>query len=219
MDAGPFVVDGIRTQKLHPWPVRIMHWINAAAIIVMIGSGLGIYNDSVIIQGLHFPEYLVLGSWMAKNLQWHLAAMWVFMLNGLAYLIYGIATGRFRNKLFPITAGEIWETIRETMRLKLSHEDVTMYNAVQKTLYIVVIVAAVAQVVSGFAIWKPMQLSWLTDALGGFQIARIIHLTGMAIIAGFLLVHVALALLVPRTLWAMLSGGPKITTRTVEAAR
>lgn len=197
-------------QRLHPVPIRVMHWINAVAMILMIGSGWGIYNDSVIISGLHFSHAIKIGGWAAESLLWHFAGMWLLMLNGLAYLVYGFATGRFRRKLLPIRIAELVETTRETLHLHIAHEDLTVYNAVQKLLYIVAIVAGVMQVVSGFAIWKPVQLSWLVGLLGGFQGARIVHFTGMSVLVGFLVVHVALALMVPRTLWAMLSGGPRV---------
>ena len=199
--------------RLHPWPVRVMHWTNAIAMIVMITSGWGIYDDSVIIHGLHFPQAMRLGSWAAQSLLYHFAAMWLLMLNGLAYLAYGVATGRFRQRLLPIRFGELVATVRETLHLHIAHEDLTIYNAVQKLLYIVVILAGMSQVVTGFAIWKPVQLSWLVALLGGFQGARLIHFIGMAVIVGFLAVHVVLALLVPRTLWAMLAGGPKVASR------
>ena len=197
-------------RRLHPWPVRVMHWVNAVAMVVMIGSGWGIYNDSVIIYGLHFPHWMLIGSWAAEHLLWHFAAMWLLVLNGLAYLGYGVATGRFRQRLLPIRAAELIRTVRETLRLRFAHEDITVYNAVQKLLYIVVILAAVMQVVTGLAIWKPVQFSGLTALFGGFQGARIAHFAGMSVIVGFLAVHVALSLLVPSTLWAMLTGGPRL---------
>ncbi|MBV8916439.1 MAG: cytochrome b/b6 domain-containing protein [Acetobacteraceae bacterium] len=199
-----------RARRLHPWPVRMMHWTNAVAMLIMIGSGLGIYDDSVIFKGLHFPRAIVVGGWAAESLLWHFAAMWLLMANGAAYLIYGFVTGRFRERLLPIRVADVIETVRETLRLRIAHEDLTMYNAVQKLLYIVVILAGIAQVVSGFAIWKPIQFSGLVDLLGGFQSARLIHFLGMAVIVGFLVVHVALALLVPRTLVAMVTGGPTL---------
>ncbi|MFH6787325.1 MULTISPECIES: cytochrome b/b6 domain-containing protein [Methylobacterium] len=206
IDAAP-----ARARRLHPLAVRVMHWTNAAAMIVLIGSGWGIYNDSVIFHGLHFP--VKIGSWAAESLLWHFAAMWVLVLNGGTYLVYGIATGRLRERLLPIRVADVAETVRETLHLKLAHEDLTTYNAVQKILYIVVILAGLAQVVSGLAIWKPVQFSGLADLLGGFQSARLIHFLGMAVIVGFLVVHVALSLLVPRTLWAMLTGGPELPAR------
>jgi thiosulfate reductase cytochrome b subunit len=197
-------------RRLHPLPIRLMHWTNAAAMIVMIGSGWGIYNDSVIFHFLHFSETLRIGSWAAESLLWHFAGMWVLAINGLAYLTYGIVTGRLRERLLPIRPSEVIQTVRDTLRFKIAHEDLTVYNAVQKLLYIVVILAGISQVVSGLAIWKPVQLSWLVALYGGFQGARLVHFLGMAVIVGFLVVHVALSLLVPSTLWAMLTGGPRL---------
>ena len=206
-------------RRLHPLPVRIMHWVNAVAMPVMIGSGWGIYDDSVIIHGLHFPEWLRLGSWAAQSLLWHFAAMWVLVLNGAAYLVYGLATGRFRERLLPIRVSEFIRTVRDTLHFHVAHEDLTVYNAVQKLLYIVVIGAGINQVVTGLAMWKPVQFSGLVSLLGGFQSARVLHFGGMAVIVGFLVVHVALALLVPQTLWAMLTGGPRVVPRRLRAMR
>jgi thiosulfate reductase cytochrome b subunit len=203
----------VRTSRLHPWPVRIMHWINALAMIVMITSGWGIYDDYVIISGLHFGQSLRLGSWAAESLLWHFAGMWLLAVNGLIYLLYGVFTGRFREKLFPISIPELVGTVRDTLRLRIAHEDLTHYNAVQKLLYIIVIFAGISQVITGLAIWKPIQFSGLVSLFGGFQGARIVHFWGMAVIVGFLAVHVALAVLVPRTLWAMLTGGPRVERR------
>lgn len=197
-------------RRLHPLAIRIMHWTNAFAMIVMITSGWGIYNDDVIIKGLHFSAFLRLGDWAAWSLNWHFAGMWLLTINGLLYLGYGFATGRLRERLLPIRVAELIHTIRETLHFRLEHEDLTTYNAVQKLLYIVVILAGILQVVSGLAIWKPVQFSGLTSLLGGFQSARVIHFVGMAVIVGFVVVHVLLALLVPKTLWAMLAGGPRI---------
>ena len=196
-----------------------MHWTNAVAMTVMIGSGWGIYNDDVIIPGLHFPAWAKLGGWAAESLQWHFAAMWLLMLNGLAYLVYGFGTGRFRERLLPIRLQEVVRTVRDTLRLHLVHEDLGTYNAVQKVLYIVVMVAGVSQVVTGAAIWKPVQFAGLVSLLGGFQAARVVHFGGMAVIVGFLVVHVALSLLVPQTLWAMLTGGPRVERRPTRETR
>jgi thiosulfate reductase cytochrome b subunit len=198
-------------KRLHPWPVRIMHWINALAMIVMITSGWGIYDDYVIISGLHFSQSFRLGSWAAESLLWHFAGMWFLAINGSVYLVYGLITGRLRERLFPISVTELVQTVRDTLRFRIAHDDLTHYNAVQKLLYIIVIAAGISQVVTGLAIWKPVQFSGLVSVFGGFQGARLVHFWGMAIIVGFLVVHVALSLLVPQTLWAMLTGGPRIT--------
>ena len=187
-----------------------MHWVNAAAMLVMITSGLGIYNDDVIIRGLHFPQWLRLGDWAAPSLNWHFAGMWFLAINGLAYLVYGVVRGRFVERLLPIRMSDLLRTVRDTLRFRIEHNDLTTYNAVQKVLYIVVILAGISQVLTGLAIWKPVQFGWLTAAFGGFEVARVVHFAGMAIIVGFLLVHVALSILVPSTLWAMLTGGPRV---------
>lgn len=204
------VVAPTRLRKLHPVPIRVMHWVNAVAMLVMITSGWGIYDDDVIINGLHFGGFWRLGEWAAPSLNWHFAGMWLLGLNGLVYLTYGFATGRLRERLLPIRPREVLETVRDTLRFKIAHEDLTVYNAVQKLLYIIVIFAGISQVVTGIAIWKPVQFAPLLGLLGGFQTARVLHFTGMAVIVAFLIVHTALALLVPKTLWAMLAGGPEI---------
>ena len=200
-------------RPLHPVPVRIMHWINAVAMLIMITSGWGIYDDDVIIHGFHFSPFWRLGDWAAWSLNWHFAGMWLLTINGLLYLAYGVITGRLRERLLPIRLSDLIHTVVETLHFTISHEDITTYNAVQKLLYIVVILAGIAQVVTGLAIWKPVQFSGLVWLLGGFQSARILHFLGMAVIFGFLIVHVSLALFVPRTVWAMLAGGPRIGPR------
>ncbi len=204
-----------RATRLHPRAIRLMHWTNAVAMIVMITSGWGIYDDYVIISGLHFSHSFRLGSWAAESLLWHFTGMWLLAINGLAYLIYGIVTGRFRQRLFPIRLGELRDTVRDTLKFRIQHDDLTVYNAVQKLLYLVVICAGISQIVTGLAIWKPIQLSGLVSLLGGFQTARILHFTGMSVIVGFLIIHVVLSLLVPSTLWAMVTGGPSVAPREV----
>ncbi|WP_245272242.1 cytochrome b/b6 domain-containing protein [Xanthobacter sp. 126] len=195
---------------MHPLALRIMHWTNAIAMIVMIGSGWKIYNDEVIFGFLHFPQPIVLGVWAQHALQWHFFGMWVLVLNGLAYLAYGIATGRFARLLFPIRPREVIAEAVAALTFRLKHQDLTHYNAVQKLLYVGVITIIVVQVASGLAIWKPVQFSGLVSMFGGFQSARLIHFLGMAAIVLFMVVHVALALLVPKTLLAIFTGGPRL---------
>ena len=170
-----------------------MHWTNAVAMLVMITSGWGIYDDDVIIRGLHFSKDLRLGDWAAWSLNWHFAGMWLLVINGLCYLAYGVLTGRLRERLLPIRLHDVIQTVLDTLRFKIEHNDLTTYNAVQKILYIVVILAGISQVVTGLAIWKPVQFSGLVSLLGGFQWARYIHFAGMAVIVGFLVVHVLLS--------------------------
>jgi thiosulfate reductase cytochrome b subunit len=205
-----------RMRRLHPLPLRVTHWINAVAIFIMIGSGWKIYNDDVIFSFLRFPDSIVIGKWAQYGLQWHFFGMWIFVLNGLAYLAYGIATGRFRRKLFPISLSEVFATIGEALRFRLRHDDLTHYNAVQKVLYLGVMVVGILIVVSGLALWKPVQFSELASLFGSFQNIRLVHFFCMAAIVAFIAVHVTLALLVPQSLVAMLTGGPAIDD---EAAR
>jgi thiosulfate reductase cytochrome b subunit len=204
--------------RLHPLPLRIMHWINAAAIFIMIGSGWRIYNDDILFGWLRFPDFLVIGKWAQYGLQWHFFGMWIFAINGLAYLLYGIFTGRFRRKLFPISLREVLVTFGDALRLRLSHEDLTVYNAVQKTLYLGVILVGMFIVITGLCLWKPVQFSEVADLFGSFQTIRLIHFLCMSAIVGFVAVHVSLALLVPRSLVAMITGGPVLDDSPVEAA-
>jgi len=196
--------------RLHPLPVRIMHWINAAAMIIMIMSGWKIYDDDVIFSWLRFPDAITLGKWAQNGLQWHFFGMWIVALNGLTYLLYGISTGRFRSKLFPISLRELIATMRDAFTFRLSHDDLTHYNAVQKVLYVGIIAVGIVVVLSGLALWKPVQFSELASLFYDFQTTRLVHFLCMTAIVLFLVVHVTLTLIVPRSLIAMLTGGPII---------
>jgi thiosulfate reductase cytochrome b subunit len=190
-----------------------MHWINAVAMFIMIGSGWKIYNDAVLFGWLHFPEFLVIGKWAQHGLQWHFFGMWLIVLNGLAYVSYGLATGRFRRMLLPIRWRELIATVKAALLFRLSHDDPTRYNTVQKLLYVGVIFIGIFTVISGLAIWKPIQFSELLALFGSFQTARLVHFICMAAIVGFVVVHVSLALLVPHTIISMITGGPKVDTQ------
>jgi thiosulfate reductase cytochrome b subunit len=199
-----------RPRRMHPLPLRIMHWTNAVVMIGMIMSGWKIYNDEVIFGFLHFPEDFVLGIWAQHALQWHFLGMWILGLNGLGYLTYGLVTGRFRRLLLPIRPRAVVADVVAALTFRLKHADLTHYNAVQKLLYVGVIGIIILQVVTGLAIWKPVQFSVLVALFGSFQGARLAHFLGMTAIVLFVLVHVSLALLVPKTVLAMLTGGPRI---------
>src|SRR6201990_503717 len=179
---------------IQPAWVRIVHWINAVAMILMIMSGWQIYNASPLFN-FTFPGSITLGGWLAGALLWHFAAMWVLAVNGLVYLALGFLTGRFRRKLLPIRPGEVIADAKAALTFKLSHDDISVYNAVQRLLYVGVILAGVLIVLSGLSIWKPVQLQELTAVFGGYDTARYVHFFAMAAIVGFLVVHVLLALL------------------------
>jgi thiosulfate reductase cytochrome b subunit len=190
---------------IHPLWVRVTHWINALAMIVMIGSGWQIYNASPIFN-FEFPGEITIGGWLAGGIMWHFAAMWLLVANGLVYLVLGFSSGRFKKKFLPIRPREVIADIKAALTFHLSHEDLSVYNAVQRILYIGVILAAVVIVLSGLSIWKPVQLQELTSVFGGYDNARIVHFLAMSAIVAFLLVHVMLALLVPKSLRAMITG-------------
>jgi thiosulfate reductase cytochrome b subunit len=190
---------------IQPGWVRILHWINAVAMILMIMSGWQIYNASPLFD-FKFSHSITLGGWLGGALLWHFAAMWLLMLNGLIYLALGLATGRFSKKLLPITPGGVIADTKAALTGKLSHDDLTRYNSVQKLLYAGIIVVGIIIVLSGLSIWKPVQLQWLTALFGGYDIARYVHFLCMAAIVAFLAVHVMLAVLVPKSLRAMIIG-------------
>jgi thiosulfate reductase cytochrome b subunit len=190
---------------VQPAWVRAMHWANAVAMIVMIMSGWQIYNASPLF-AFRFSSSITLGGWLAGALLWHFAAMWLLVVNGLIYLIAGFATGRFRKKLLPLTPAGVVSDVKAALTFKLAHDDPSKYNYVQKLLYAGIIVVGIVVVLSGLSIWKPVQLQWLTALFGGYDIARYVHFICMSLIVAFLVVHVALALLVPKSLRAMIIG-------------
>src|SRR5882672_1739409 len=129
-------------KAIHPVWVRVTHWINAIAMLVMIGSGWEIYNASPLF-GFTFPGSITLGGWLAGALLWHFAAMWLLAVNGIIYVAFGLATGRFRSKLFPIRPGEVIADAKAALAFKLAHDDLSKYNAVQRLLYAGIIVVAI----------------------------------------------------------------------------
>ena len=190
---------------IQPGWVRVMHWINAVAMILMITSGWQIYNASPLF-GFNFSSSITLGGWLAGGLLWHFAAMWLLMINGLAYVVTGLATGRFRAKLLPISPKGVVADLKAALTFQLAHDDLSTYNYVQRLLYAGIIVVGVVIVLSGLSIWKPVQFQYLTALFGGYDVARYVHFVCMSLICLFLIVHVALALLVPKSLRAMIIG-------------
>ncbi len=191
--------------KVHPAVVRVTHWLNVLAILAMVTSGWRIYNASPLFD-FRFPRDFTLGGWLAGALQWHFAAMWLLAVNGLVYLAYGIASGRFRKKLLPITVGGIVHDVGAALRGKLAHDDLTVYNTAQRAAYVAIILAIVVLVLSGLSIWKPVQLQWLAGLMGGYEGARLVHFCAMATVVFIVLVHVVMVILVPRTFPSMITG-------------
>jgi thiosulfate reductase cytochrome b subunit len=190
---------------IHPLWVRITHWVNVLAMSLMITSGWEIYNASPLFEFV-FPRSITLGGWLAGALLWHFAAMWLLVVNGLVYIALGLATGRFRRKLVPIRPGDVLADAKAAFTGKLAHDDLSVYNAIQKLLYLGVILAGIVIVLSGLAIWKPIQMQELTALFGGYDAARYVHFLAMAAIVGFVVVHVVMAFVVPKSLRAMITG-------------
>jgi thiosulfate reductase cytochrome b subunit len=189
---------------LHPLAIRIAHWLNAFAIGCMLMSGWAIYNASPIF-GFRFPAWATLGGWLGGAIAWHFAAMWLLAANGLFYLVYGLAGGHFRRHFLPLRARDVASDAYRALRLRLPHQP-GIYNAVQKLLYWAVIALGVLVVLSGLSLWKPVQLEVLSDLFGGYDFARKVHFAAMAGIAAFVVVHLLLVMMVPKTLLPMVTG-------------
>lgn len=192
-------------RPVHSWPVRLTHWINLFAMVCMFMSGWEIYNASPLF-GFRFPPQVTLGGWLGGAIGWHLAVMWLLACNALCYVLWSLFSGHLRRDLLPLGLGalrrDIWQAV--TLRLKHQHGH---YNAIQKLMYLGVLLLGLLLVLSGLAIWKPVQLQGLVSLFGGFDIARYVHFFAMAGIGLFVVIHLLMVIIVPRTLWAMIMGG------------
>jgi thiosulfate reductase cytochrome b subunit len=205
VDAGSRSPLAAKRHVLHPIATRLFHWVNAGATLIMIGSGMAIYNAHPILP-FSFPGWLTIGGWLGGATMWHFAAMWFLAGNLSLWLVHGFLTGRFRRKLWPISPRAVLADALAALKGQLGHADLSVYNAVQRLLYAGVLLLLVLAVTSGLAIWKPVQLRVITTVLGGFQGARLVHFLAMSGIAGFVVIHVIMALTVPKSLVAMIRG-------------
>ncbi|WP_419198346.1 cytochrome b/b6 domain-containing protein [Pseudomonas koreensis] len=195
----------VRQKKLHPWPVRLTHWLNAACMVCMFMSGWAIYNVSPLFS-FRFPVSLTVGGWLGGALAWHFAFMWLLLINGAIYVLYGFVSRHFKRELLPIGIAALKHDLTDALRFRLVHEK-GVYNAVQRLMYWIVLAAGVLIVISGVAIWKPVQLQELVALLGGYDVARYVHFAAMTMIAAFVVIHLVLVILVPKTLLPMITGG------------
>ncbi|MGG1948048.1 cytochrome b/b6 domain-containing protein [Trinickia sp. NRRL B-1857] len=196
----------LKRSPIHPVWVRIFHWINAVAVIGMCLSGWQVYDASPIFGAVTFPRAITLGGWLGGALRWHFAVMWILLANLLVYLVLNVATGRLHKKLLPLDVRGIASDFVAALRGKLSHDNLDRYNAVQKLAYLVVIADLVIAVLSGLAIWKPVQLPLLQTLMGGYDNARVVHFFAMSVLVGFFVVHIVMVALVPRSLLTMIRG-------------
>jgi thiosulfate reductase cytochrome b subunit len=189
----------------HPRWLRVCHWLNAIAVILLVTSGWRIYNASPLLDFV-FPQTLTLGGWLGGALQWHFAAMWLLFLNGILYLVLGFMTGYFRQKFTPLSLSGLAHDLRQLVQMNLTHANLSRYNMIQKLAYIGVVACLITMVASGLVLWKPVQFPTLRLLLGDYEVARLIHFISMALICLFILVHVIMVALVPRTLKGMILG-------------
>jgi len=193
------------SKDTHPLWLRLCHWLNALAMLIMVSSGWRIYNASPLFH-FQFANEITLGGWLGGALQWHFAGMWLFAVNGVIYLLCNILSGRFKQKYWPLSPREFFQDAFAALRGKLAHADLNHYNMVQKFAYLFVIADSVLLVVSGLVVWKSVQFALLRELLGGYEAARFIHFYAMSAMVGFVMVHLLMVALVPRTLLAMLRG-------------
>ena len=204
----------VRFLAVHPLVVRVTHWTGAFAMICMIMSGWQIYDASPLF-AFTFPRWATLGGWLGGGIAWHLAAMWLLVGSGLIYVIYGLFGRHFMRSFLPLSPRLVWRDFVEALTLRLKHK-LGAYNAVQRLAYVVVLLFGVVAVASGLALWKPVQLHALASLLGGYEVARRVHFLAMSGIVGFLILHLVLVLLVPKTLIAMITGRARIPASHAE---
>jgi thiosulfate reductase cytochrome b subunit len=196
---------GSGSQVVHPAWLRVTHWVNVLAVTLMVMSGWRIYNASPLFQ-FKFPDSITLGDWLGGALMWHFAAMWILLVNGLMYLGINLLSGRWRGRLLPVRFEEFLRDVVATLKGRLSHQDLTRYNSIQKLAYLSVIADLLLIVLSGLVVWKSVQFPHLRALMGGYDSARVVHFFAMAFLIAFVAVHVTMAALVPRTLLLITRG-------------
>jgi thiosulfate reductase cytochrome b subunit len=192
-------------RTIHPIWLRLTHWSNAVAVFLLATSGWRIYNASPFFD-FHIPNDITLGGWLGGALQWHFAAMWLLVLNGLIYLAINVFSGRLKRQFFPLSIRQIAVDLFAALKGKLTHDDLRHYNAVQRAAYLFVMLDIIVIVLSGLVLWKSVQFPLLRELLGGYESARRVHFFAMSALVGFFVVHVVMVALVPRTLIAMIRG-------------
>ena len=204
----------------HHWIVRVTHWVNVVAVTIMVGSGLQIFNayPAFARRGDPFccwpgrtpvPQWATFGGWLAGARHWHFAAMWLLVVNGLVYLGFVYLHGEWRD-LVP-RRGDVrdaWEMVKFYLFVRPTHPSQRKHNALQKMSYFALPWIAIASVVTGVAIWKPVSLGWLTAAMGGYVWARYWHFWAMLLLVIVSIVHVFMVFAVdPYSLRSMTTGG------------
>jgi thiosulfate reductase cytochrome b subunit len=176
--------------------IKLSHGITIVSLVIMIMSGLQIYNANPVFggrDGWHFPDYLLLGKWLAGGRDWHFAAMWVFSMNLLIYGIYIGLTRRWKKRF----AAE-----SDLQAIKVGQNAKRKNYAWHRLVYTGIIPVLLLAIASGLAMYQPAQLPWLATLFGDWQTLRTIHFLTVPIVIVFVLVHALLGLKV---------GGIKLT--------
>jgi thiosulfate reductase cytochrome b subunit len=192
-------------EVIHPVWLRVAHWINALAVLVLVTSGWKIYNATAFL-GFAFPGDVTLGGWLGGALLWHFAAMWLLAINGTIYLLLNGVTKRLATKFFPFPFNALIADIAAALKGRLAHADPRQYNTVQRLAYLFVMLDSVLLVLSGLVLWKSVQFPLLRTLLGGYEGARLVHFAAMSALVLFVVVHLVMVMLVPRTLLTMVRG-------------
>jgi len=207
--------------KRYSGVVRLTHWLNAVFLVGMVASGLQIYDAYAHfgprgkvyalpnpLDGTPAPEWARLGGWLAGGLNWHFFLAWPFVITGLIYLSFLLLSREWRTLVFrPRDIGPAVQMQLYYLRLRKDHPPQGKHNALQRLAYTFIVALGAISVLSGFAIYKPVQLAWLTTLFGGYELARYWHFVAVWLFVGFTLLHVALVLLVdPASLRGMLTG-------------
>jgi Ni/Fe-hydrogenase b-type cytochrome subunit len=187
----------------HPWPVRFSHWVNTVALLVMVGSGFQIFRAFPSFGAkipekdvLNWPRALALGGWLGGGLRWHLTFMWIYIATGLFYLGYQALSGNYRQVLLvSADLRGVWPMARYYFLFGPKPLIRDSYNPLQKLAYTSALILGFLSVLTGFAIWKPVQFSWLAWLMGGFHLARIWHFLVMCALLLFVLGHLVMVIL------------------------
>ena len=179
-----------RKEYHHPPLIRITHWLNALVLLIMITSGLRIYNASPLF-GFSFPDAITLGGWLAGARMWHFFAMWLFAVNGVVYILYNILTkhGRRTTLFRKSDTPSVLPMILYYLRIRKEHPPQQKYNALQKLAYTIVPLLALGGIVTGISIYWPVQLGGIASVFGGYDTARLWHFIFMSTLVLFIAGH------------------------------
>ncbi|GAB4038969.1 cytochrome b/b6 domain-containing protein [Spirosoma gilvum] len=192
----------------HPLAIRWFHWINFPLLFVMIWSGLLIYwayhpykiqiGDYNLITFFSngFFKFLGVSRRLAEGMAWHFVFMWLFILNGVLYVVYTFLSGEWRH-LVP-DRNSFREAIQVTLydlHLRKTQPPFIKYNGAQKIAYFSIMLMGIGSVLTGYAIYKPTQFSWLTALLGGYKAARLEHFILTLGYVFFFVIHIVQVIL------------------------